>query len=593
MLNSLKSWLHQFTAPAALPVVKVEPVAQARLPKRDAFFSTLPDVGDRPMEKESWDDFFKRQDLKSFQRKAKDFQVVGTATGMDGAITVAAMDGMESPDGIDGFYSIAGGAPVPAVQISWYSAQGFIGYQLCGILMQHWFIDKACAMPARDAVRNGWDITRHDGELMTPELQDEFRKYEESFHVKAACVEAVRKMRGFGIRVILFEVNSPDPDYYVKPFNPDGVTPGSYKGISQVDPYWVTPELNFDAAANPASRFFYEPTYWRINGLRYHRSHLVVIKTCEVPDILKPSYYFGGIPLPQRLYERVYAAERTANEAPQLAMTKRTTVIEGVDMAAAASNPEGLKARLLQWAFYRDNYGVRISGATEKVNQMDTTLTDLDTVIMTQYQICCAIAGVPSTKMMGLQVKGGIGNTGGYEESSYHEELESIQEHDDKPIIERHTLLVMRSYICPKFNIAPFRTNVAFAELDTETAKEHAERTNLEAERDYKWAMSGAIDGLDIRNRLISDKDSGYNGIEEAEPEGPRPRQVVQPGAPTTAPNTPPGTLPTPAPEASTSTASPPQGERPALPAPKPQTGQDELEAAIADVVRAMAGLGA
>jgi hypothetical protein len=199
---------------------------------------------------------------------------------------------------------------------------------------------------------------------------------------------------------------------------------------------------------------------------------------------------------------------------------------------------------------------------------------------MTQYKLACAIAEVPATKMLGLQVKGGIGNTGEYEESSYHESLESVQEHDMEPIIERHHLLCIRSYICPKFGMPPFMTGIAFGELDAETAEEHADRTLKEADRDLKWAQAGAIDGVDIRSRLINDKDSGYSGIEAVMPEGPEPRSVVQPGAPASAPNTAPGTLPTPAPEASTSTASPPNGEKPAAPGAAPK-GMDEAVATI------------
>jgi len=37
-------------------------------------------------------------------------------------------------------------------------------------------------------------------------------------------------------------------------------------------------------------------------------------------------YMYGGIPVSQRIMERVYAAERTANEGPLLAMSKRTNV---------------------------------------------------------------------------------------------------------------------------------------------------------------------------------------------------------------------------------------------------------------------------
>jgi hypothetical protein len=37
-------------------------------------------------------------------------------------------------------------------------------------------------------------------------------------------------------------------DYYEKPFNPDGITEGSYKGISQVDPYWMMPMLTAEVS---------------------------------------------------------------------------------------------------------------------------------------------------------------------------------------------------------------------------------------------------------------------------------------------------------------------------------------------------------
>ena len=42
---------------------------------------------------------------------------------------------------------------LPDVLANWYASQSFIGHQLCAILSQHWLINKACTMPARDAIR--------------------------------------------------------------------------------------------------------------------------------------------------------------------------------------------------------------------------------------------------------------------------------------------------------------------------------------------------------------------------------------------------------------------------------------------------------
>jgi phage-related protein (TIGR01555 family) len=426
---------------------------------------------------------------------------------------------------------------IPDAQVEWYASQGFIGYQMCAILAQHWLIAKACAMPARDATRNGWEITVNDGTDAPPGVLDYMAKLDKRFHLKHHAREFVRNCRVFGIRIALFEVTSEDPEYYTKPFNPDGVTAGSYKGISQVDPYWITPELDFDASANPASQHFYEPTYWRVNGKRYHRSHLVIIRNGEVPDVLKPTYFFGGIPLPQMIYERVYAAERTANEAPQLALTKRSTLIH-VDLAAAAANQANLEARMTQWAYYRDNYGIKVLGEQETAEQFDTALNDFDMLIMTQYQLVAAIAETPATKILGTTPKG-FNATGEYEEANYHEMLESVQEHDILPLLERHHLLCMRSHVAPKFGVAPFETFISFNELDPETAKEKSERQFQDSQRDKNYSDTGALDGIDVRKRLIEDKDSGYNGIEAAIPEGPRPISIIDPGAEKTAPNAP------------------------------------------------------
>jgi hypothetical protein len=237
----------------------------------------------------------------------------------------------------------------------------------------------------------------------------------------------------------------------------------------------------------------------------------VVFRTEEVPDILKPVYIYGGVSIPQKIYERVYAAERTANEAPLLALTKRTDVIKTDLSQATASGPKFF-ARVSEWVFNRNNYGIKVIGEEEEMQQFDTSLADLDAVIMTQYQLVSAASGVPADKLIGTTPKG-FNATGAYEESSYHEELESIQAHDLTPLIERHHLLLIRSEICPAFGIKPFSTSVVWKPLDAMTAKELAELNKLKADTGNVLSQSGAIDGSDERERLILDPESGYNGM--------------------------------------------------------------------------------
>jgi phage-related protein (TIGR01555 family) len=406
---------------------------------------------------------------------------------------------------------------IPEVLAMWYASQTFIGYQLAAILAQHWLIDKACTVPARDAIRQGFDVVNVDGDDIDPEALKKLHKADRRMRLNWNMEQFVRMGRIFGIRIALFKVESTDLDYYTNPFNPDGVTKGSYKGIVQVDPYWCSPMMDLAASSRPDTEHFYEPTFWQINGTKYHRSHLIIFRNGDLPDLLKPQYMYGGVPLPQRIMERVYGAERTANEAPQLVQTKRTTVWL-TDMAQFTAKGDEALQLMNDWVAYRDNYAVKLGDkAGDEFNQFDTSLADLDNVIMTQYQIVAAQANMPATKLLGTVPKG-FNSTGEYEEASYHEELESIQAHDLTRLVERHHLLVIRSEL-PE--LKGIETTVEWRPLDSLTAKEQADVNLVKAQTGVQLIQSGAISPENEQERLKRDPASGYAALELTPPPDP------------------------------------------------------------------------
>ena len=411
---------------------------------------------------------------------------------------------------------------IPCAQLNYFANQAFIGYQMCALLSQHWLVSKCCLIPAQDAIRNGYEITSNDGTEVEAKVLDAIKKLDVEFHLNHNLVQFVQMGRVFGFRIAMFKIDiqgdeQATRDFYENPFNMDAVTPGSYRGISQIDPYWMTFQLDDDAAGDPASIRFYEPTWWIINSMKIHYTHLIIFRTEEVPDILKPTYYYGGIPIPQKIFRRVYAAERCADETPLLLLTKRTAVLK-LDITQAMANEggdacePGFFQRMQEAVDNHNNFGIRTIGLDEEYDQKDTSLTDVDTVTMQQYQLVASAANVPAIKLLGTSPKG-FESTGTYEEASYHEELESIQSHHLTPLIERHHQLLIRSVICPEFGIAPFSTTVTWAELDSMTAEEQAKVNKLKAEEDKILVEVGAIDADEVRDRLIVDPQSGYSGL--------------------------------------------------------------------------------
>jgi hypothetical protein len=183
-----------------------------------------------------------------------------------------AMD--NSDDGYPSFKVYENGQnTVSNAVVYWYANQGYIGPQMSGMIAQNWLVNKACAMPGDDAIRKGFNIVTVDGEEMDPEVVKIMKTYDKAYKIIFNMREFIRKGRIFGVRVAMFKVMSTDPEYYEKPFNIDGVTPGSYKGIVQIDPYWTAPMLDGASASQPDTLHFYEPTWWMINGKKVHRSH--------------------------------------------------------------------------------------------------------------------------------------------------------------------------------------------------------------------------------------------------------------------------------------------------------------------------------
>lgn len=409
---------------------------------------------------------------------------------------------------------------VPDALQNWYNSQSFIGYQACALIAQHWLVDKCCTMPGEDAVRNGYEVSVVDEDspdfekfgIEPDEIVKRIREKDRYYGIRDHLVQLWRFREIYGIRVCIFDIESDDDDFYAKPFNIDGVTKGSYRGIRQIDPYWMMPVLSGEETVNPTSLHFYEPSYWTIGGKKYHRSHLIICRGPMPADILKPTYIFGGIPLTQRIYERVYASERTANEGPLLAMTKRTNVLH-VDLPKAEAQPGKFMARLMKWVALRDNMGVKTVGIDETVEQFDTSLADLDSVIMTQYQLVAAIAEVPSTKLLGTSPKG-FNSTGEFESKSYHERLETVHTYL-QPLLDRHHRLLIKS----EFD-ADIPVEAVWNRVDSFTAQELADLNAKKMDIAEKAITLGVISPDDDRQRLKNDPLSGYNnlGEEEASP---------------------------------------------------------------------------
>ena len=439
-----------------------------------------------------------------FPRKPSDLVAVSSKTGvvLDSAIKPA-MYNNDLPEEMIPFFT-----------------RTFIGWQACALLYENPYIKKACEIPARDAIAVDYVLQYEngdDGDSDTDKKKEQDvlnflkRRSDKEMKIKDLVRDAEIFKNVYG-QILVVPVFSKKIDMS-KPFKIDQIPKNSYKGLALIQPFWLTYQMSMDGVQNPQMAGFYEPEYYIVNGdKKIHKSWVIKLTTGVCPDILKPVYYYGSIPLTQQIYERVFCAEKTANEAPKLALTKRLLVIDG-QVENLTANPEEAYDVLEKVLEVRDNMGLMIKNPDDTVSQIDTSLTDFDALIMTQFQLVAAIAEMPATKLMKTQLKG-LANSGDYEMKDYAQKLVEIQDNDFNRILELHYKLLSWSEYGKDLGL-----QVVWNPIDTPSEKEKAEIEQIQANTDSVYVSSGVVDASEVRQSLRADENSRFHNLPEEMPE--------------------------------------------------------------------------
>ena len=233
------------------------------------------------------------------------------------------------------------------------------------------------------------------------------------------------------------------------------------------------------------------------NGQRIHKSWIVRVVNAHVPDILKPTYYFGGIPLPQMLYERVFCADKIANEAPLMAMTKRLLIADA-NVEEMIKDKAHANKMLKAINYFRDNFSIFFKKPSSQVQQIDTTLGEFDQLIMTQYQLVACIAQMPATKLLKVTPTG-FQSTGEYEWKDYAQSLLDIQNNEYTPLLEFHYRLLLKSLYPDRDDLA---VTVLFNPIDVPTKDQTATIEARNAQIISTLINSGVVTPEEARTRL-------------------------------------------------------------------------------------------
>lgn len=284
---------------------------------------------------------------------------------------------------------------------------------------------------------------------------------------------------------------------------------GALKALKVIEPVWTYPTTY--NATYPLAPDWYDPQVWYVLGQQIHKSRLLPFIGRPVPDLLKPSYSFGGLSLSQIAKPYVDIWLTTRQSVADL-IHSFSIMILSTDMATLMQpgDANNLLFRLQMFNELRDNQGVfAINEATEDFKNVSASLAGLHELQAQAQEHMMSVARIPAVKYTGMQPDGLNASSEG-EIRTFYDSISATQNRFFRPGL---TTTIDLAQITLWGERDP-RIAWDFVPLWELTEKEKSEKRKADAETGKILIDSSVISPEEERKRIAADPESGYHGID-------------------------------------------------------------------------------
>ena len=342
---------------------------------------------------------------------------------------------------------------------------------------------------------------------------DEMERALEKYDIKRLMHEAVRQDSMFGVAHIFIDTGVIG-DELSKPLflDPRKIPKGSLKAFRVVDPTWVYPALY--NTRWPLQKGFYKPQSWFVMGDTVDESRFMDIVSRPVPDILKPSYNFGGLSLTQLMEDYVTDWRDAKKNVIKILRTLRMRALK-TDMEARLQEPGQFDKRIKLFTQYQDNFGIWALDNDEDLLHMQTSLSDLSNLLSNYQDQLCMPARITNLKLLG-NAPAGLNASGDSELATWHETVSGYQDGEMRRPLENIFKIIQLS----EFGAINDDIYFEFKPLDEISEKERAEITKLRVETVAVAADSQLVSSEEAREALKGIENAGFETLDgDYEPE--------------------------------------------------------------------------
>jgi phage-related protein (TIGR01555 family) len=384
---------------------------------------------------------------------------------------------------------------------------GFLGYQYLAELSQRPEYRRVSEIIASEATRK-WIKLRGKDKDRVAKIEEQLEK----FKIRERFRELI-ELDGFFGRAHLFI------DLGVAPGDAELAAPlimakekigvESVKNFKVIEPLWSYPgPYN---TLSPLAEDFYQPQAWYVMSDTVHASRLLTIVGREVPDMLKPTYAFGGVSMSQMLKPYVDNWLRTRQSVSDLVHSFSTMVLEtdmGTALTGGSSNSVVNRAKLFN--LMRDNRGLMAIGKDkETLTNVSTPLGTLDKLLAQSQEQMSSVAGIPLVVLLGVTPAGLNASSDG-EMRAHYANVKAYQERTcSEPL--KTVIDILQLDLDGTID-----DTIKFEFLDLWEMDEEAKARLRKSDSDADVALVGAgiVSNEEARERMNEDEESAYFGVD-------------------------------------------------------------------------------
>ena len=282
--------------------------------------------------------------------------------------------------------------------------------------------------------------------------------------------------------------------------------------LRPIEAVWTYPQ-NYNAV-DPLREDWYNPQQWFVMGKQLHISRLLTFISRPVPDLLKPSYSFGGLALTQMMKPYVDNWLTTRQGINDIVLSFSVFVL----LTLLADNlqtggQEALDARAQMFNALRDNRGLMvIDKELEGFTNVSAPIAGLDALQAQSQEHMASPAGIPLVKLFGITPHGLNASSEG-EIRTFYDTIAASQE----ALFRAKLQTVMDFCQLSLFDEVDESITFKFRPLFALDEKGQAEVDKLRGETAQIRIDSGVVSQEEERKRIAADPDGPYPRLDPDE----------------------------------------------------------------------------